>query len=511
MAACTCKALLHLSGAQQPPRATVVQTHDLFFLRLDSRTLLFGAADRIISRPPNLVELQRVDHFGFHNNQTFEMRYAVAEQFWDRKSGPIFFYAGNEFFIENFIESTGLIWEWAPEMKALIIFAEHRFYGKSMPFGEQSLKGLPYLGYLTAEQAMADYADLLIHIKGTLPGAANCPVVAFGGSYGGMLAAWMRMKYPHLVTAALSSSAPLLMFPGLTPCSAFNQAITRAFDQEGPLCSRTIRKSWAIIESKFSSEESVKALRKKFKLCEELRSTDYLKLRDYLHDVYMVLAMLNYADASSLLTPLPANPVRVSCKFLQSSFANDEAIVEAAAKTVNLYFNGTGTLPCNDIDIFYRHQTSWRFQECTELTMPTCSDGVTDMFYPELWNSTKFAQTCERKFGVRPDFYRGVMSFGGKNLGPASNIVFSQGDLDPWASVGIRDSPSEDLPVILISGAAHHSDLRFSADNDSVSLRAARELEKAHILRWLEKAAIADAKDRIASALHERPLLKYFF
>lgn len=41
-------------------RATVVQTHDLFFLRLDSRTLLFGAADRITSRPPNLVELQRV-------------------------------------------------------------------------------------------------------------------------------------------------------------------------------------------------------------------------------------------------------------------------------------------------------------------------------------------------------------------------------------------------------------------------------------------------------------------
>lgn len=41
-------------------RATVVQTHDLFFLRLDSRTLLFGAADRIMSRPPNLVELQRV-------------------------------------------------------------------------------------------------------------------------------------------------------------------------------------------------------------------------------------------------------------------------------------------------------------------------------------------------------------------------------------------------------------------------------------------------------------------
>lgn len=47
-----------------------------------------------------------------------------------------------------------------------------------MPFGNQSFE-YGKINYLSPEQALADYAELLTYLKETLPGAKNCPVFAY--------------------------------------------------------------------------------------------------------------------------------------------------------------------------------------------------------------------------------------------------------------------------------------------------------------------------------------------
>ena len=128
---------------------------------------------------------------------------------------------------------------------ALLVALEHRFYGKSQPTGELTVESLRYL---TSDQALADAARFVgevaaaFGLAGTQTDAANGRqsalsflvgkknneknprvkkifprVVAFGGSYPGMLAGWLRMRYPHLVVAAVASSAPVrasLAMPG---------------------------------------------------------------------------------------------------------------------------------------------------------------------------------------------------------------------------------------------------------------------------------------------------------
>nr|GMC88809.1 lysosomal Pro-X carboxypeptidase-like [Ipomoea batatas] len=215
---------------------------------------------------------QILDHFSFtpQSYQTFQQRYLINDKYWGgaKNMAPIFVYMGGEDDIEPFARETGSIIEFAPHFNALVVFIEHRFYGKSVPFGgvKEATSSSKTLGYLSSTQALADYATLIIDLKKNLS-AIDSPVVVFGGSYGGSLATWFRLKYPHVSIGALASSAPILLFDNIISPYAFNDVVTQDFRSESENCYKVIKGSWQFIEDIAKQAGGLERLRKSFRIC----------------------------------------------------------------------------------------------------------------------------------------------------------------------------------------------------------------------------------------------------
>ncbi|XP_072947803.1 lysosomal Pro-X carboxypeptidase-like [Epargyreus clarus] len=430
-----------------------------------------------------------LDHFGYQRNETFNIKYLVNDDNWDRENGPIFFYTGHEGQIELFARDAGFMWEIASQFRAKLVFAEHRYYGASMPFGNKSLDN-EYIGYLTVAQALADYADLVDYLQGH-SSRPSYPVITFGGSYGGILAAYFRIKYPHIVTGAIAASAPMLVHAGLVPCEVFNRIVTSSFRVASDKCVENIRHSWNVLRTFLKAQNNSEWLEKKWKLCDPIKSqSDITKLMWFLRSMYDILAMVNYPYPTKFLMPLPANPVRYVCQYLNETLT-EMKLIEGISKVVEAATNYTDKSKCVDYKKghFYgnRNAIAWKYQVCTELMIPMCTNGNEDMFEPNSWNFTRHAETCHKRYNVYPQKNAARIQYGGGRLRAASNIVFSNGLLDPWAGGGILTNISSTVIAVVLSDTAHHLDLFSSNPLDPASVKTAREIHKQNIDKWIKE------------------------
>lgn len=80
---------------------------------------------------------------------------------------------------------------------------------------------------------MQDYQKLIGSLDKDNITVQGRAVIAFGGSYGGMLAAWMRMKYPHKIQGAVASSAPILQFQGKTSPYKYTEIASNVIKRQG--------------------------------------------------------------------------------------------------------------------------------------------------------------------------------------------------------------------------------------------------------------------------------------
>ena len=251
-----------------------------------------------------------VDNYNFNANTsqaTYQERYLINNSSWGGPGSPIFFYCGNEGFIELFANNTGFLWESAVAFKALVVFAEHRFYGLSLPFGDASFE-IDNLALLSAEQAIADYAWLISSLKANLS-ATNSPVVLFGGSYGGMLAAWMRIKFPSAAVGAIASSAPILQIPGVMDPAAYMSIVTADFTRANPLALMGVYNTFVAIQSAGATQAGRDEISSTLGLCAPLESLDdAYGVIGWLENAIGFMAMADCKYATRSYAPAPLAP-----------------------------------------------------------------------------------------------------------------------------------------------------------------------------------------------------------
>ncbi|CAN1252765.1 Lysosomal Pro-X carboxypeptidase [Linum perenne] len=368
---------------------------------------------------------QTLDHFNYRPESyvTFRQRYVINSKHWGGPGAPIFVLLGAEAPLRfNSTAPNGFVVDFSSRFNSLLVYIEHRYYGESIPFNSRST-----LGYFNSQQAIADYAEIILHVKEQF-NAGDSPVIVFGGSYGGMLATWFRLKYPHIAIGALASSAPILYFDDITPQDGYYNVVTKDFKDASETCYQTIRKSWVELDELASKPDGLLNLSQKFKTCLPLKDVSLLK--DSIGDMYARAAQYN--------TP-PTYPVDKICKAIDGASENDTLGKIFAAIVA---YQGIKKCYINEPVEPSETNVGWGWQECSEMVMPIGYGNLSTLFYStDAFNLTEFTDTCISLYGVPPRPHWVTTYYGGHSIKRilkrfGSNIIFSNGLKDPYSSGG---------------------------------------------------------------------------
>lgn len=289
-----------------------------------------------------------------------------------------------------------------------------------------------------------------------------------------------------------------------------------------------------------------------FNTCDPIASAfDINNLYLHLSNGYQYMAMTDYPYPASFLEPMPAWPIKEAVKpfeniptaselaaspkvsdaqtdlyhsltnygsdlfdklkSLSNSIFSDYVVLEtedtplsdrevelyeALAESTNIYFNYTGEYPCTnlsdwegtgDLDGF-----GWNILACNQMAMPI-GYGADSMFIETAFDYDAYTASCQENYGLTPDYDWALRYFGGfdidKDFLGMTNIIFSNGELDPWRAGGLNKNVTADGSgiALYIEGGAHHLDLRSPNDLDPATVTQAREIEMTNIKKWIEE------------------------
>lgn len=438
---------------------------------------------------------QPLDHFNRQNNATYKQRYWVNTKLWEPQGGPVFLYIGGEGALTTYSVLAGEHVDLARKYRALLVAVEHRYYGASI-----NPDGLNHhnLHFLSSQQALADLATMHAFISHRYNLSKLNKWICFGGSYPGSLSAWFRLKFPHLVHAAVASSAPVRAQLDFT---AYNKVVSRSLSNPvvggSPECRATVGAAFGAVDEMLARGESA-ALERDFRSCRPLDGPgDYGALAGNLADVVMATVQYNRelgVDATiANLCRLMAN-TRLGAPYRRLVALNAGYMERMSLNcTDNSYQSSLEELRSEVVKPYGVGERQWYYQTCAEFGYyQTCEDEGCPL---SRWLTLRSqVDLCAQVFGISASSVKGAVDFTNDYYGAdrpkASRIFFVNGDIDPWHALSVLRNQSRSELALVINGTAHCANMNPPNTGDPPSLRHARQIIEDQIGEWLSRSPL---------------------
>ncbi len=386
---------------------------------------------------------------------TWSQRFFLNTTFCSHDKCPVFLYIGGEGPLTHGSIGTRLFMHTlAKEHGAVVVSLEHRYYGMSWPTHDMSTAYLK--SYLSSGQALADLA----HFQKWFGPQGNSnhffpkyqlgesDWVAFGGSYPGNLAAWLKVKYPQSFIGTVASSAPitalenwpgymkvvsdsLKYFGGQECFNAIQTSTNRVMNYVNNNDWKTLNNMWDTCEPQLSDESKTNG--------------DLSTFLSNLQSLFQGLVQYNRDSpeaptVKSTCVQLLHDPTKTFETFVNltknSKRCTDISTNETYAALKNVTLTGGSSSAMRP----------WIFQTCNEFgyfqvvgTDPT-SDAFSKMSpYVNVQSYTDICDVVFEMNGASPRIAWSNTQYGVPSTLAAVNVTFPSGSLDPWHVLGVTN------------------------------------------------------------------------
>jgi len=429
---------------------------------------------------------QKLDHFDIMNSPTWNQRYwANLDHYVE--GGPAMIMIGGEAEASPGWLNYGLWSTLAEESNAAMFLLEHRFYGQSQPTGDMAIENMRFL---SSRQALEDLSTFMTSMN--MAYNISGPWVSYGGSYPGSLSAWLKLKYPHLVKGAVSSSGPL---HAQLDFQEYLGVVHSALDTTGPECMNAISEAIYEIEAIPTEDEAAWSdLSAQFQTCRPIDSTNMDDIRSFAEllidnlagvvqyngrmdlDITAVCDIMRDGEGSALERFALVNSVSLDANQAECL---DHEFSSFLALLTDISWSGPG--------VGWRQ---WFWQTCTEFGWYQTSNQP-DNAFGSLLNLEFFESWCQQAYGdaftharLEQEMIDTNTEYGGFTP-DVHNVVFVHGTIDPWHAMGVLEDLSDTATAIYIEGTSHCADMYGDSPGDSEDLQDARLKIKEIVLNWV--------------------------